>query len=608
MVVLVASGVEPDYVRKRYKGDFSFVCFTNDYLTQKKWEDALSPSFQKISIKSDLEKIKTAWREDFLSFVDTLGKDAHPLWPLTTLSEENTFVSNLFLDCVRLKIIDTFLSRGLKNIIVIVEDPFLFEELEKLGQKRGWEIKTKRDFQYFVKKSRVYFTPLFQLIKFIFTSYKHCYAARGVEKEKPTAEKGRCIILHTWVDDGAFTKEGKYKDRYFGTLIEWITKRGYHLCIAPFIYNTSRPLREVYKLLSSSGYNFIIAPHYYRFSDYGRCIKRAFKILSLTERIFYFSQLEITGLIKRDAYRQTFGLLPFFMYLDLFERLKERGFEFAGAIDVFEGMIPERTWIMGFKKAYPEGLTVAYQHTLFSKDLLCYFLYRGNALHEVLPARIVCTGEMVANFLKDEGLPEERLTPGGALRYEYLWKKKRELSAPINQNPPRGNRVLISLPLQQSGAMELMAICAKIATRRTEIEFFVKPHPMMKSAVLQEIIKDTRWPRSESSIAHGSMEEWVEKVNLIISTASAAVMDALTAGKPIIIVGREGVFDLNPLDWIDSPYTRTYYGEEEIEGRIISLLNLREEEMIELLTLGQRLLRGCFNPVTDETLSAFLPS
>lgn len=600
-VVLLSSESNPNYLR-RCGRDFSFVCFVDDYQKRKKWEKALTPLFRKIPLKPLLEEQKKNLRDSFIDFVNTLGKNGDEFWPLCAVAEENTFVSNLFLDCLRLKVLEELISRGEEMLIVVVDDPYLLKAIRELLKQKGLSVQTRWSLKHYVKKMKVELLPFFHLTKFIIKSVRQLSSFQGLKKENPKlAEGGFHIVLHTWVDDGAFTSDGKYRDRYFGRLIDWLIQKGHNLFIVPHIYNTKRPLREVYKLLASSGYNFIIPQQYYRLTDYFRAMARSLKILSLSRKKASFKGLDLTKLAKREAKRQTMGMIPFFMYLELFLRLKERGFRFDFAIDVFEGMIPERAWFMGFSKAYPEGKTISCQHTLFSKDLLCYFVYRGASLQKVLPSRIVCTGEMVKNLLVREGLPEDRLAVGCALRYEYLWNTK------VNPSNTKSHCVLIGLPLQLSGAAEILAITSSIAKKRKDIEFYVKPHPMMSRNTLSNILREVKWPRDETSIAEGAMEKWVGKVDLLISTASAAVVDAMVMGRPVVIVGRDGVLDLNPLDWIESPLTRTYFGEEEIEERIDEILRRIGEERENTLSFGRDILMGCFNPVTEDTLKNFLP-
>lgn len=606
-VVIVSHGVDPAELKKGLKGDYSFISFVDNYEDRKKWESSLRPRYRKLGLKTRIETCKNDMRNEFLDFVDRLGRDGDALWPLFPFSEQNTFVSNLFLDCVRLKILGDLIAEIEENLIIIVEDPFLFEAIREVAVKANVRVVTKRDLLFYTKRLKTYVTPCFHLIKFLFTSLRHRQASRVLRKRTNGEKETPGFILHTWIDDGSFTKEGQYRDRYFGSLLPWLKAKGYPLYIVPFIFNTRKPLKKVYTLLEASGSNFLPPYRYYRPTDYLRCAGRALKILSFTRWTFHFSGIDVAILVKRDTFSRLGGFLPFFMYLDLFKRLKQHGYEFTGAIDVFEGMIPERAWIMGFSQTYPGRVTIGYQHTLFSRDLLCYFVYRGDSLQRVLPERIVCTGEMVKEFLIREGLPANRLVAGCALRYEYLWKK-REIPSPESGVPrDEGKSVLITLPLQLSGAEELLTVMAKMAKKRKDLKFYIKPHPMMNKVTLEELLKAADWPENELTIAEGTMEEWTERVNLLVSTASAAVVDALIAGKPVLIVGREEVLDLNPLDWIDSPYAATYRGEEEIEKRIDLLLRLEGEDLEALHAFGEKILLGCFKAVTEENLSPFLP-
>jgi len=608
MIAVISKHVSPEWVKRKYNGGFSFLCFMDDYQEKKRWDDNLSDFYKKIELKSLLEETKSKIRGQFLEFIDNLGKNHNELSILSPVSEPNTYVSNLFLDCCRLKIIDELLYRY-EDLIIIVDDPALFKAIEDLFTKKGLNIKTKKPIRFYLDYIKVLITPLFHILKFNISFFQNLFATKLIVKNQKlkTDEKKKNIILHTWIDDGSFAKDGTYKDRYFGRFIDWVEKEGYSLFIIPFIYNVTFSLRYTYRMLKESNKKFIIPFDYYGMGCFIKAIIIMLRILAISYNSMTFLNVDIAPLIKRERLKRTGGFLPFFMYLDLFVTLKQKGFRFDLAVDVFEGMIPERTWILGLKKAYPDIKTIGYQHTIFSKDLLCYFIYKGESLKPVIPQKIVCTGDMIKNMLLKEGLPENYLITGCALRYEYLWKKN-ELTIITNDTVKEAarNKILIGLPLQLSGAVELINILSGIATRRKDLIFFVKPHPMMKKSTILELLKNVKWPKYETYIAEGSMDEWIWSVDLLISIASASIMDALTAGKPVLIIGREGVLDLNPVDWIESEHTKVYYGEKDIENRINALLSMDLNKTINLKKFGKEIMMGCFNKVTDENLRTFI--
>jgi len=610
MIAVISKYVKPEWVKREFKGNFFFLCFIDDYQEEKRWEDALSDLYKKIDLKPLLEKKKSEIRGDFLEFIDSLGRNRNDLWVLSPVSEPNTFVSNLFLDCCRIKVIEgLLLDSEYKELIIIIDDPALFKTIQNLLTKKGLSARIKKTSGFYLDLIKLLITPLFHIVKFKITFFKNLIAAKSIAKNQKliTNEKRKNIILHTWIDDGSFAKDGKYKDRYFGRFIDWVEKEGYSLFIIPFIYNITTPLNHIYKMMKESNKKFIIPYDFYGLGSYIKAIKRMLKILTIPHGPISFLGMDIAYLIRREKFKRTGGFLPFFMYIDLFALLKNKGLQFDFSIDVFEGMITERAWILGLKKAYPDIKTIGYQHTIFSKDLLCYFVYKYDFLKSIIPQKIICTGEMVKNMLIKEGLPESHVATGCALRYEYLWKKS-EMEVSKHDNIKKGDKkkILIGLPLQLSGVIELIYILTNIANRRKDLLFYVKPHPMMNKSTVLDLLKEAKWPEYEASIVEGPMDEWIWNVDLLISIASATIIDALVAGKPVLIVGRESVLDLNPVDWIDSEFTKVYYGEKNIENRIDELLSMDLNKMKSLKEFGKEIMIGCFNKVTDENLKVFV--
>ena len=86
MIEVISKHVSPEWVKRKYNGGFSFLCFMDDYQEKKRWDDNLSDFYKKIELKSLLEETKSKIRGQFLEFIDNLGKNHNELSILSPVS------------------------------------------------------------------------------------------------------------------------------------------------------------------------------------------------------------------------------------------------------------------------------------------------------------------------------------------------------------------------------------------------------------------------------------------------------------------------------------------------------------------------------------------
>jgi hypothetical protein len=434
-------------------------------------------------------------------------------------------------------------------------------------------------------------------------SHRYAALSTSIDKTGPLQGQGPHVLLHTWVDETCFGKNGVFVDRYFGRLVDWLQERGHTVHIVPWLYNIKRPKRKAFSWLRQSDKRFLFPHDYHKFVDFFKACVVGIRLLLVPGGKVLFNGIDVSGLVTQERFKQTGGSLYPAMYLSLPRRLMEAGYEFDVLIDVFEGMVPEKALLLGMRRSFPNVFSVGYQHTMFSRNLLCYFTHGKRNDVQVLPDRVVCTGPLTRDFLIRGGLPEDRVVVGCALRYEYLWNKQQV--APNGAKTRDGSQVLLTLPLLADTATEIIRKLALAVADLTKTVFLVKPHPMMDSSFVSDSIRKSGWS-SNYKIVEGSMDLWLTHSDVLVSAASATALEALSAGVPPVIIGSDTALDLNPLDWFDIDYARAFYEPQEILQRIEDLLQMDDAERERMKAVGLDLLRNCLEPVSTDSLRAFL--
>ena len=234
--------------------------------------------------------------------------------------------------------------------------------------------------------------------------------------------------------------------------------------------------------------------------------------------------------------------------------------------------------------------------------LLCLFATQGESGFSPLPDKIVCNGKLSREILIREGLDAEQLVEGPALRYAYLWENKK----PMPQEIPSAEHVLLALPIELEPAVELLAktLQAIEEIEESTLQIKIKPHPLMNQAKLMQECGVTEIP-SHIEFVQDPIGELLRHSSVVISAGSAVMCEATIAGVPLVIVGREGDLNFNPLDEQNNDI-HICHSPDDIREEVVRLMNLAPAERADYRRRGKALLRDSYNPITNERMQAFL--
>jgi surface carbohydrate biosynthesis protein (TIGR04326 family) len=269
-------------------------------------------------------------------------------------------------------------------------------------------------------------------------------------------------------------------------------------------------------------------------------------------------------------------------------------------IDEFENMVTDKLLNLGFRKYSPQTKIVGFQHGALFPLLLCNFVTAAEAKFAPLPDRVVCNGEFFRSVLVNEGLPARLVRVGPALRYDHL---SQLVSDRGSVKRAKGN-VLVPLPLVLDSAVELLTKVLSAVESVKGVRVLLKVHPMSSAESLLRSAKVTGLPPNVEFVS-GTMAELLEQSALVIALSSSTVHEALAAGVPVLVVGREAALDINPLGWY-ADLKNVVRSAEELRTSVIRMLSLSPAALEAYRVQAQQLLSSSFAPVNDRNLSAFV--
>lgn len=596
-LVLAHASASPARVRQlldRGEGPARCLFLAQDYRRLLEWRTGLGATAELVRTGPMLGRTAEELRGPFLDAITQLGRRHDSVaWWASRLSERNTMVSPLFLYCCYLKLAQDSLG-GVG--CVVCESRAVLDELAVGAAARGVRVRRmggRPRASGAVGAARA----AWRIGRFLASGVRGRIAAPA--RPDPVAIRRPAALLRTWPVETSFGTDGSFRDPYFPGLCEWLEERGIATLTIPLTHALGRSARAVWRRLRGTRRHFLAPGSFYRASDYLFALREAGRAARMPRGRVRLDGLDAGRLFDEQRRAAAFdtGTLEVLLSHRLPMRLRRAGLQFDLVIDAYENMIPEKPFILGMRRYMPGARLVGFQHGSLYPLFICNFVTAGESEFAPLPDRVVCNGELFRDILVREGLPAERAVVGPALRYTHLWEPPATVAA-------EAAGALVLLPLIADARAELLIKAADALGDVERLRVMVKPHPasspedVLASASLREL------PPSFEFVS-GGMGEWLAQARVVLGVGSSSIHEALAAGVPVLVVGRQASLDLNPLAWHPN-LGRVFSDAAEIRAETLRLLALSEQDLAAYRRQAQEVLRECFAPVNEDKMRAFV--
>lgn len=588
-----------------------------DYLDMLRWEDRLGAS-TRISYAHLISETFLGLRGRFIEWTSELGRPHGSAleWWITPLASRNTMQTPIFLHLCYLHMLLGSLRGELeKGCLIVCEDWFLLRTIEQNLGAEGfrvnrvglWRLALCRAFGVRVVKiiARWIIALAGQLLALIAARWTAPVAER--RPEPVTGE--RQVLIHTCVDEGCLGSDGVFRDRFFASLSDWLTCKGYRVATIPWLYNIERSIFSAYRWFRTNRSSFLIIDDYARLSDLPGCALRILRSALIRHSDSRFGGYQIAPLLTRERVRHlaSANLIRFLLYEQALSRWFRAGNRCDVFIDMFENMACERPQLKVVRQHQPAALCVGYQHAPVPNELIGYSVTAREWSTGIFPCRVVTHGRRSAEFLVKEGFPRANVVEGPALRYTYLLEES-ERDPQSQAAPQPARRVLVLLPLELPSAVELLIrmLGVKDVLASERVEVILKVHPMMSVGRLIAGARAGKLPDRWRWIS-GGIREALGQATVAIGVGTGAVLEAAAFEVPVICVGRELGLAYNPLDTFAEQFEicRTV-PPDGLAARLIDIL--RETDPVSRFRLrefSREVLNG-FGAPDDAHFSAFV--
>ena len=519
-------------------------------------------------------------------------------WWVSSPASRNTFVSPLFHYCCCIALLME-LIRKKEPVSEIVVDSRAFKKIIEdylAGQTVNITVTLARlpimqRLKELIRPVYVIFgIPLRQLLLF--------FIARQIQPLRNTLPSEPLTLIDTFVMPGYIEK-----DRYYPGVLDALSENEkQRVWFVPHLYGFHPwQYMSVLKHLRKAKRNFLLKDDFLKFGDYWCLWRHLFRIRKLQIKPSFFRGVDISALVSEELtgfQNISSSYTPLLNYC-FAKRLKEADVKLRLVIDWFENQVIDKGFNAGFNHFFPDTPSMGYQGFVPVGFELNVYPTTTEKESKILPMEIGVIAKALLPSLR-KYCPDIKLRLVPAIRYKGVWENRKYY--------PEENvfTILVALPIVISEAVYILKLLDHAANESVDnVRFWVKPHPATSQSQIQGAF-DSGWPKQFEFVG-GDFNDYVERSNLLIGSASSACMETLAKGIPVIIVGSRHGLTHNPIpETITSDIWWLCYTPQEIAEAIQFYQNRSPEKIKEHEEVGKRIREEYFEPVTREGVRQFL--
>lgn len=548
-------------------------------------------------------------KKPFLELIANLNKEYDSFeWWGGELASRNAASTPLLLNITYLFCAKKIISNSGESITFIVNSVALSECITNVAMNAGYQVEkygSKTNEYAGIIKRWLYYTA--QILYYFWRSLQNRRAAFKLLKPPPnkkTHAKKR-IVIRSWITKGSFDKSGKFKDRNFGPLPEWLHTKNYEVWNLPMFFNLSMSIKEVYTLMKNQEQLFLIPDHYLKFSDYLRVLYIGYQTFRKKMKNVVIKGTNVTSFFNEVLREQGFfpSLLILNLCFPLLERLKGHGVEIDAFYYPFEGNIPEKTFILSCRKYFPDSKIIGFQHTAFFPNQLACHLGPDEKDYHPLPDELVCSGPIYIKLLEGAGFPSEILEAGPNLRFGSVYTNKANIRD-IMTNEEK--MLMLPLTFSHDLAFELF-VKVKDALEGVQEDYkvYIRSHPLLSKKALTKFLDKIGIDNYEFA-DDGIIQEWLPKLHAVISAGcSITILESVVIGTPVIRVIPDNTFFYDPFIWTDYPL-KPVNTSLEVKRQLQLIDEILDKDKEVFLNIGKQVLTEYFTKPTEENMRVFL--
>ncbi|MCB9757491.1 MAG: hypothetical protein H6753_03595 [Candidatus Omnitrophica bacterium] len=561
-------------------------------------------SIQKIQLPVWDKECREKWLAAYVCAVGQVNLTLHSrLWWATDFSSKNRFNSHLPQLVQKFLMIVEACEISPKDDVIICSVPWQLQ-----GALRTFFLKSDIEFQAkfslltkyqdlgleFLKRIGSGLFHFVRLIgRFIFARMILTSKLQTFLENKPSA-----YVIKTFVYDHSFSREGRYRDVFFGQLSEFLVKNGQKVI---FLANILGDFKSCVKKIAHCPHADIIPIEY--------CVTLGDIISALWQSVIYRPQVkqavwlgehDISDLINAEL-ASCSGKIQIYQYLHyaatraLLKTIAAKCF-----LLTYENNPWEKMCLLAFREQALQTEILGYQHTVTPQASVNMFISAEEEGVIPKPDRVLTVGaatkDIIDRYTQISSLPVQAAC---ALRYEVLWNLK-----------PLARTKTFNILLALDGIVEVYEMVNYVIQQlidQKKYKIIIRTHPVLPISLIENklLYKLARLPFVEISQGYSPIQD-IERTDMTIYWGSTVALESLWMGKPIINFDKQDLFSYDPL--FDCPHFKWTVGpHQELRPVLEEIYALTDEDFLAGYQNAHTYLAQYFYPVNPANMSPFLP-
>lgn len=579
-----------------------------DYTLLKKLEGSFSDKFSRFDISKLQNDVADDIRCSYVQWVDSLneinGRELE--WWFTTISSRNVSETDLFQFACYLELLKRIHNEcGILPDLIIVESLGLAWAIKRWAIGAGAEVEIVGQLSSWCMRLRGLFYFILRWSKWVSVVISRIIAARATQVlyKNSEDESENSVIINTYVHYGDILNDGRFNDRYFPFLHEFLAENGFSVRIYPILHGFHFNFFPIFRAMRMGNSSFLIAEDYLHFSDYLSALKLQFKFSLQKIKTVSFNDFEMKDIIREEQVAKfTRSMVEAVLVYRLFIRIGEKGLRPKRVILWYENQVIHKAVIAGARAAFPDAKIVGAQLFIHRPNLLSLFPSISEFKKSLTPHILLSTSShqcaVATTFAKS-------LTcrPAAALRYAHLFNGD-SFSKDTSDNEEK--ILLILLPFDIVEAAELLQYVKEaLHGICKDVRILVKGHQDYTIKKLKKVLGKNQW-LDRFEIYEGSLSDILNKTMVVVASNSGAIIEAAVMGIPVIVMGRQTVLNQDNVSDLDAEIVTQCFSSAEMAEAINRYIRVYPQQEIVYKKIGARLRERFFTPVDKNTLAPFV--
>ena len=569
-VLIANSGISQNLISEKSHCNIIFI-ITNEITREKFMSNEkfrMSEAAGDKTFQSNVKKLRT----EFTNQLDEISEKYGIRWEATRTAESNVMVNDFFRNIAMCQTIEDLVVDHLPNILVTDVEELIYLYSEKLFVKK------------LILAASLNLRSIYKLAKNVTKFTISFCVSKILSYTLPSPMTD--VIIHTFPNLN-FKSNSRYQETYFPGLKEFYA--GKNKTVSFLLSNTPMNSRKLFNFMNSQSFLVFNEYKYYSFIDFFKTVSTYFKLYYVRYDKFIINSYDRMDCLRisHKKYGLDFDVLLTLMKYQLFIKIQKSRYKPELLLLEFEGMIIEKMLIAGLRESKLETKVFGFQHMAIFDNMLCNFYTPHQIESNLLPDKIICSGEIYKNLYEKNGIPLNKLCLGPALRYRHI----HEIVTHAGSN---NKAILVLLPFNTQDCIFIINMFKQQLLPKIN-RVVLKPHPKSDINVISKMAKDV-----DCEIVIDSINSLLAEFSVVASMNSGSLLDAALLGKFVIKFNRPFFIDLDPL-----------FRNRELRLEVNSKAELKEvidripDELENKKIYLDCIKKEYFNPFTENLLETF---